>query len=111
MEGPVLSDSAASCVGRCASRSRNKLTLSLPQIFPSMEIVRSNKGQNKLCFQNGIFVKKKELKDGTIRWECVRRRCDGCHATVKTNERMQNPVPSGQHNHNICAAEVAVEKM
>ncbi len=75
-----------------------------------MEFIRTNKGNAKLCYENHMYIKKKEHSDG-IRWECVRRRRNTCRATLKTGLDMENAVVSGLHNHNSSAASVTVEKV
>lgn len=56
-----------------------------------------------------MYIKKEILKAGN-HWECVKRRRDNCHATVKTDLQMKNPVVSGEHNQNGDAANVAIAR-
>ena len=76
-----------------------------------MDVINSNKGNNKIIHNNFMFVKKKELKCGSIVWECTKRRRSGCKASLKTDQFMNGPVLSGEHNHTSSAAIVNVEKV
>ena len=51
----------------------------------AVEFVDFPNGRRKLIFENYIFVKQKDLRNGAIAWECSERRnTKSCRARVKT---------------------------
>ena len=49
-----------------------------------MEIIKSNKGANKLVLDNYMYVKKKTSQTAII-WECVKRKSHRCRGQLKTD--------------------------
>ena len=62
-----------------------------------MEIIRSNKGGDKLIFQGYIYTMQ-VTKPTNIRWRCVQR-TTGCKGTLTTNNDNTDPQPVNRHNH------------
>ena len=53
----------------------------------ALEFVAFPNGRRKLIFENYIFIKQKDLKNGATSWECSERRnTKSCRARVKTRE-------------------------
>ena len=48
-----------------------------------MEVIKANKGRNKLCIENHMYVRKK-VSQTNITWECVKRKSHRCRVQVKT---------------------------
>ena len=48
-----------------------------------MEVIKTNKGRNKLCIENHMYVRKK-VSQTNITWECVKRKSHRCRGQVKT---------------------------
>ena len=49
-----------------------------------MEIIKSNKGSEKLLKDGYSYTKKKSRKE-SIHWECSKRRSASCKGTLTTN--------------------------
>ena len=49
-----------------------------------MEVIRSNKGSLKLCYEGFSYTKQKSSKT-TTRWECSKKRASTCKGAVTTN--------------------------
>jgi len=55
-----------------------------------MEIIKSNRGGDKLCVDDYVYVKKKSQKNW-IRWQCQHQRSAGCKGGVSTDANYDNP--------------------
>lgn len=54
-----------------------------------MEIIESNKGGRKLCFEGYMYTQK--LNRGTtIRWQCARKTYFNCLGAISTNTQVIN---------------------
>lgn len=62
-----------------------------------MEIITTNKGGQKLCF-NGCMYTKKVARKHHIWWTCVKR-TNHCKGSLTTSLTVTNPVPVLEHNH------------
>ena len=51
-----------------------------------MEIIRTSHGKDKICLDGHMYVQKLSKND-CIRWECVKRRREGCKAAFTTDEQ------------------------
>ena len=67
-----------------------------------MEILESNRGGVKLGYEGHLYVRKRTLNDGRIRWQCDQQRSAHCSGAVTTNGPPAYGNPEGQvdHNHN-----------
>ena len=62
-----------------------------------MEIIKSNKGGIKICYEGYMYTKQIE-KNASIRWRCASR-TTGCKGTMTTTDSMENPTPLNTHKH------------
>ena len=63
-----------------------------------MEIIRNNKGGDKLCY-DGYMYTRKSASDVHIRWECTRRKAYNCNGKVKTDIDVTAVTSTTEHNH------------
>ena len=63
-----------------------------------MEIVHSNKKGKKLCLDGFMYVIKVNLQTKK-RWECWRRRNQGCPGSLITDVNDENPIIGKEHTH------------
>ena len=66
-----------------------------------MEIIPSNRGGSKLCYQGYMYTKHATRKTNQW-WKCVKRSSTGCRGSLSTTlQKLQNenPVPGQPHNH------------
>ena len=49
-----------------------------------MEIIKTSHGKDKICLDGHMYVQKLSRKEW-IRWECVKRRREGCKASFTTD--------------------------
>ena len=63
-----------------------------------MEIVNSNKKGKKLCLDGFMYIVKIKLQTKK-RWECWRRRTQGCPGSLITDVNDENPIVGKEHNH------------
>ena len=63
-----------------------------------MEIVNSNKKGKKLCLDGFMYIVKIKLQSKK-RWECWRRRTQGCPGSLITDVNDENPIVGKDHNH------------
>ena len=63
-----------------------------------MEIIKSNKGGLKLCYQGFMYTKHATRKTSQW-WKCVKRSSTGCRGSLSTTLQNENPVPGQPHNH------------
>ena len=62
-----------------------------------MEIIPSNRGGSKLCYQGYMYTKQATRK--TNQWrKCVKRSSIGCRRNLSTTLQNKNPVPGQPHN-------------
>ena len=63
-----------------------------------MEIIPSNRGGSKLCYQGYMYTKHPTRKTNQ-RWKCVKRSRTGCRGSLNTTLQNGNPVPGQPRNH------------
>ena len=63
-----------------------------------MELIRNNKGGEKLC-HNGYMYTKKSVSKTTKRWECARRKAFNCSGKIVTNLDVNETLKFIEHNH------------
>ena len=63
-----------------------------------MEIIPSNRGGSKLCYQGYMYTKHATRKTNQW-WKCVKRSSTGCRGSLSTTLQNENPVPGQPHNH------------
>ena len=63
-----------------------------------MEIIPSNRGGSKLCYQGYMYTKQATRKTNQW-WKCVKRSSIGCRGNLSTTLQNENPVPGQPHNH------------
>ena len=63
-----------------------------------MEIIPSNIGGFKLCYQGYMYTKDATRKTNQW-WKCVKRSGTGCRGSLSTTIQNENPVPGQPHNH------------
>ena len=80
---------------RTLSASQYPLLLSP---VPSMEVITSNKGGQKLCLDGFMYIKQWQRRN--IRWRCAQRSKFGCKGALGTTLDLQNPHVLHDHNHN-----------
>ena len=73
-----------------------------------MEIIRSNKGKEKICFQGHMYTKQ-IVRSTIIRWRCVKR-TSFCKGSMTTSLDMTDPQPANDHNHATDYAAIAATK-
>ena len=75
-----------------------------------MEIIKSNKGKGKLCYDGHMYVQK-ITKKHWIHWVCFRHRTGGCKGTLTSSLTYQNPRSFVEHNHAADPMRVEVTKL
>ena len=50
-----------------------------------MEVLETNRGGIKISLDGHLYVKKRTLSDGKIRWQCDRQRSQACSGALTTN--------------------------
>lgn len=50
-----------------------------------MEILQTNRGGVKLHLEGYLYVKKRDLLEGKIRWQCEKQRSGSCSGAITTN--------------------------
>ncbi|XP_066950862.1 uncharacterized protein [Macrobrachium rosenbergii] len=63
-----------------------------------MEVIRNNKGGEKLCYK-GYMYTKKSTSATTMRWECSRKSAFGCNGKITTNLAISDVISIIEHNH------------
>ena len=63
-----------------------------------MEIIPSNRGGSKLCYQGYLYTKH-ATRETNQWWKCVKRSSIGCRGNLSTTLQNENPVPGQPHNH------------
>lgn len=63
-----------------------------------MEILKSNKGGSKLCFE-GYRYTRHALRKTKQWWKCTMKSSRGCRGSLSTDLQHNNPVPGQPHNH------------
>ena len=61
-----------------------------------MEIIPSNRGGSKLCYQGYMYTKHATRKTNQW-WKCVKRSSIGCRGNLSTTLQNENPVPGQPH--------------
>ena len=69
-------------------------------LFVNMEIIKSNKGGIKLCYEGYMYTRKSKTK-ARIQWECSQKRAHLCKGSISTdlNVRKFKLVIIKQSNH------------
>lgn len=75
-----------------------------------MEIIKTNKGGDKLCLDGYMYVKKRSYKNW-IRWQCTQQRSAGCKGGLTTDDSYENPRSHVTHNHPADRSGVEVTKL
>ena len=75
-----------------------------------MEVIRNNKGGEKLSYKGYMYTKKSSSAT-TKRWECSRRSAFGCNGKITTNLEMSDIISSIEHNHERDEGLLEVAKM
>jgi len=76
----------------------------------SMEIIKSNRGGDKLCVDGYMYVKKRSHKNW-IRWQCQHQRSSGCKGALSTDANYDNLRSHIRHNHAADRTGVEVTKL
>ena len=63
-----------------------------------MEIIPSNRGGSKLCYQGYMYTKHATRKTN-LWWKCIKRSSTGCRGSLSITLQNENPVPWKPHNH------------
>lgn len=63
-----------------------------------MDIIKSNKGCDKLCY-NGFTYVVKHIGKSKITWRCSKRSAMKCTGELYTNHQKEDPVSKSDHNH------------
>ena len=66
-----------------------------------MEIIPSNRGGSKLCYQ-GYMHAKHATRNTNQWWKCVKRSSTGCRGSLSTTIQNENPVPGQSHHYAPC---------
>ncbi|XP_076049608.1 uncharacterized protein LOC143030340 [Oratosquilla oratoria] len=74
-----------------------------------MEMIKNNKGGQKLCY-DGYMYTKKSVNKTSIRWECSRRKAMKCSATLYTDLDISIEIKGTKHSHNSNTAKVDATK-
>jgi len=74
-----------------------------------MEIIRSNKGGAKLCYQGYMYTKHATRKTQQW-WKCVKRSSTGCKGSISTSLQNENPTTGQPHNHDPSETNVTYTK-
>ncbi|CAM1319229.1 Uncharacterised protein g7146 [Pycnogonum litorale] len=75
-----------------------------------MEVIRSNKGGEKLCYDGHMYTKKSSSVS-TKRWECSKRAALSCNGNVTTDIDVSHVISSVDHNHERNGFAVEATKM
>ena len=78
--------------------------------LPIIEVIRNNKGGEKLCY-NGYMYTEKSTSGTTKRWECSRRSVSSCNGKITTNLEVSDIISSKEHNHERDEGSVEAAKM
>ena len=73
-----------------------------------MEVIQSNKGGEKLCYDGHMYTKK-STSSSTKRWECAKRTALSCNGKITTDIDVSRVISRIEHNHdgNIFTIEAA----
>ena len=63
-----------------------------------MEIIPSNRGGSKLCYQGYLYAKH-ATRETNQWWKCVKRSSIGCRGNLSTTLQNENPGHGQPHNH------------
>ena len=63
-----------------------------------MDIIQSNKGGSKLCFEGYIYTKH-ALRKTKQWWKCTLKSSTGCRGSLHTDLQHENETPGQPHNH------------
>lgn len=63
-----------------------------------MEIIQSNKGGSKLCYEGYIYTRH-ALRKTKQWWKCTHKSSLGCKGSLSTDLQHEHPIPSQPHNH------------
>ena len=74
-----------------------------------MEIIPSNRGGSKLCYQGYMYTKHATRKTNQW-WKCIKRSSTGCRGSLNTTPQNKNPVPGQPHNHVLSDTSIKYSK-
>ena len=86
------------------------LVLYFGALLFKMELVKSNKGGDKLCYEGFCYTKRYESKNRT-RWQCSERHGSKCKGAVVKNLAVDVVHSSFAHNHLPNGRKVAATKV
>lgn len=86
------------------------IRLRVTQNSLSMEIIKTNRGADKLCLDGYMYVKKR-IYSNWIRWQCTHQRSSGCKGALTTDDSFDNPRSFVSHNHLADRTGVEVTKL
>lgn len=75
-----------------------------------MDIIVSNRGQNKIAY-NGFIYRKDKASQTTITWRCEVKGCKGRLSTSLDYEKDRNCTEKGEHSHAPEPVKVTEEKV
>lgn len=75
-----------------------------------MEIIRSNKGGEKLCYGDYAYTKKSTSRS-TMRWECSKKTAFSCKGQIITDSHAQHVLSFKCHNHPPDSAAIKCAKV
>lgn len=75
-----------------------------------MEIIRSNKGGEKVCYGDYAYTKKSTSRS-TIRWECSKKIAFSCKGQILTDSPAQHILSFKSHNHPPDSAAIKCAKI
>ena len=62
-----------------------------------MEVIQSNKGGEKLCYDGHMYTKK-STSSSTKRWECAKRTALSCNGKITTDIDVSRVISRIEHN-------------
>ena len=75
-----------------------------------MELIQTNKGGTKLCFEGFMYTKRSKTKN-FIQWACSQRNSLQCKGSLVTTIDMENPEVKHPHCHDSNSTTVEVAKL
>ena len=75
-----------------------------------MEIIKSTRGKDKLCYNGHMYVQK-ITKKNWIRWVCHKQRSNGCKGALTSSVTFEHPRSFVEHNHAADAVGIEVTKL
>lgn len=75
-----------------------------------MEIINSNKGGAKVCYEGHMYTKQ-VIRKTKVWWRCVKRSSGQCRGSLTTNLSFENPEIVQLHNHEKDESKIQVAKV